>query len=190
MKDLKGLKIHCDNEEEKKELLEEATKQGFVWDNTELELLKPDWALKVNNLSFAKKMKVRHSYDDIKCISYKEYKEMSVFTKDDLKPCMVVEIERENKTFLSMICTNSNDELCVSGEGFWCPLYEFGDDMIYLKNIVKKVYGFCSSNRNAWAVSKNDRKLLWERKEEPETVEMTVEEVCKALGKNIKIVKE
>ena len=31
--------------------------------------------------------------------------------------------------------------------------------------------------------------LIWERKEKPEPEEMTIEEVCKALGKEIKIVK-
>ena len=189
MKDLKGLKIHCDTQEEKKELLEEATKQGFGWYACGQKPLELKTSLEVNNYTFYEDKTITHNTSDT-CISYKEYKAMSGFTKADLKPCMVVEIERENKTILSMICTNSKDELCVSGESFWCPLYEFGDDMIYSKNIIKKVYGFCSSNRNAWAVSKNDRKLLWERKEEPQTEEMTLAEVCKALGKNIKIVKE
>ena len=30
---------------------------------------------------------------------------------------------------------------------------------------------------------------IWERKAKPEPVEMTIEEICKALGKEIKIVK-
>jgi hypothetical protein len=35
----------------------------------------------------------------------------------------------------------------------------------------------------------NYHTLIWERKEKPKPVEMTIEEICKALGKEIKIVK-
>jgi hypothetical protein len=188
VKDLRGLKIHCDTQEEKKELLEEATKQGFKWCSGSRPL---EWrnALIVNYYSFFGDMRISQGTLDI-CISYKEYKAMSVFTKADLKPCMVVELECENQTILAMICTNSKNELCVSSSQCWCPLVQFNDDMVCENTIIKKVYGFSYSNKCAHELSTDCRKLLFERKEESETVEMTVAEISKALGKNIKIVKE
>jgi hypothetical protein len=193
VKDLKGLKIHCDTQEEKKELLEEATKQGFVWCCGSEKPLEWSDALKISSYKFSdndfKEIMNRENAKS-RCISYKEYKAMPVFTKADLRPCMVVEIEYENETFLAMICFNSKNELCVSSSRFWCPLVELNDDMVCENAIIKKVYGCSYSDKWAYELSTDYRKLLFERKEEPKTEEMTLAEVCKALGKNIKIVKE
>lgn len=191
MKDLRGLKIHCDTQEEKKELLEEATKQGFIWWNTrELPCL---WKGSLYQDSFRFYDDKTMTYGVSDCISYKEYKAMSGFTKADLKPCMVVELRNRDIAIIGQ---------CESGLSIdWAngckrlSINRYDECLNYIdksKNNfdILGVYGYSNCPYNTTKVTKENRKLLFKRKEEPQTEEMTLAEVCKALGKNIKIVKE
>lgn len=105
-------------------------------------------------------------------------------TKSDLKTGMVVEIRR-GKTALVLLDTQNGD--VVSGPNLWGSLKD------YNKNFENK-YGdkeydivkvYQPQNNNSY-YSFEDLTLIWER---DESTEMTMEEVCKALGKQIKIVK-
>ena len=187
MKDLKGLKINCDNDKEKRELLEEATKQGFTWMSCGKKPLVYENALRTNGYGFHVDKKMSCYESD--CISYKEYKAMSEFTKADLKPCMVV-VRRNGE-----VCGVSENQLGMflqNARGTcFCQISDYGNDLIKSKDDyeldIMQVYGLARLNN---AISVENRPLLWERKEEPQVEEMTLSEVCKALGKNIKIVKE
>ena len=188
MKDLKGLKIHCDNDEEKKDLLEEATRQGFVWGFSGNKPLETYNVFARNDFRFDKKLNLYFNADC--CISYKEYRAMSEFTKADLKPCMVV--VRRNGVIAGVV--ENKNGLCLQNarKTILCYMSEYRDDL-KKKDIkdsefdIVRVYGF---GLYEFDISTDNRPLLWERKEEPQTEEMTLSEVCKALGKNIKIVKE
>lgn len=172
MKDLKGLKIHCDTQEEKKELLEEATKQGFVWwysknKPTENPLLSQD-----NNYVFYENKTM--CCGGINCISYKEYKAMSEFTKADLKPCMVVEFRNGEKAVVGM----NNSGICFDYQDGISGTYaeECNEDLTSRigENLdIMVVFGYCPY---ASGNSKNNtslRPILWERKEEPQAVKET-----------------
>lgn len=112
-------------------------------------------------------------------------------TKDDLKTGMI--IERRNKS-LCLVLQTSGHGLMFLGEGFpWIFLSS--------EDSVKHDLTGESSEYDVMVVYqprskadyipriryKKDWSTIWKR-EEPE--EMTMEEVCKALGKTIKIVKE
>ena len=190
MKDLKGLKIHCDTQEEKKELLEEATKQGFVWWCSKNKPL--EWNGVLSDMKFRFYEDKTMSCDTMDCISYKEYKAMSGFTKADLKPCMVVVLKDGS---VNIITQYKNDIALIDDNDTWDSLNRYSDDL-HCKGKgndnydILQIYGFSDYICDSMKISIIDRPLLWERKEEPKTEEMTLAEVCKALGKNIKIVKE
>jgi hypothetical protein len=75
------------------------------------------------------------------------------------------------------------------------PLTDFKDDLTgYFDLDINKVYCHKKGEHACHITLTNmfgddDITLIWERKEKPEPVEMTIEEICKALGKEIKIVK-
>ena len=191
MKDLKGLKIHCDNDEEKRELLEEATKQGFTWMSCGKKPLVYGNELRTNDYGFHVDKKMSCCESD--CISYKEYKAMSEFTKADLKPCMVVELRNRVIAIIGQ---------CESGisidwaNGCQCLTINGYDECLNYIDKSKNnfdilgVYGYSNCPYNTTKVTKENRKLLFKRKEEPKAEEMTLSQVCELLGKNIKIVKE
>lgn len=107
------------------------------------------------------------------------------FTKDDLKSGDIV-TTRDGATYMLV------NSLFINNKGFM-RLPDYKDDLVFkdssgymrVFDIIKvqrpqaDIY-FC---KNYW----ESAEVIWEREE---TVEMTLEEVCKALGKNVKIVKE
>lgn len=189
MKDLKGLKIHCDTQEEKKELLEEATKQGYVWYASGCKPLKFVMALNNNNYHFDEDMTITHSADD--CISYKEYKAMSVFTKADLKPCMVVVLKDGS---VNIVTQYKKGIALIDDNDTWDSLNRYSDDLHCKGNDnydILQIYGFSDCIYDSMKISIIDRPLLWERKEETEmSISDAEEELSKLSGKKYKIVKE
>ena len=105
------------------------------------------------------------------------------FTKADLKDGMVVEYNNGNRRMVL--------GKYFIGENSHAPLADYTEDLRepnFPKQTINKVY--ISSTRSINYLFDDDNlTLIWERKEKPEPVEMTIEEVCKALGKEIKIVK-
>ena len=112
--------------------------------------------------------------------------------KSDLKTGMLVET-REGELGLVMLNTEEGDSIVSDGSsGYWSPLdcylenlTHFGSPEALRKYDIVNVYGY-SFSWTAANVSVGNRPLLWERQE---VVEMTHEEICKALGKEIKIIK-
>ena len=102
------------------------------------------------------------------------------FTKADLKDGMVVELENGDRYLVI------NDRLiCEYG---WLSFKNYDNNLKrdngYQINAVYTTNAYCLEE----IFHEKALKLIWKRKEKP--VEMTLDEVCKALGKEIKIVKE
>lgn len=108
------------------------------------------------------------------------------FTKADLKNGMVVECGN-GKRYLVL------NEQMISRSG--CLKFEQFTDCLELKGYEKEVWAVSKIYKTSGYLLSNifDDEyltLIWERKEEkPEPIEMTIEEICAALGKEIKIVK-
>lgn len=108
------------------------------------------------------------------------------FTKQDLKDGMVVELNNGQLRFLF-------NESLINKNGY-IPFDEhFNNELIYNNNVVnnytiKRIYttkGRYFSN----LFDAHELDLIWERKEEPQPKEMTIEEIEKALGYSVKIIK-
>lgn len=125
---------------------------------------------------------------NIKCLTreYVVLEEVAEFTLADLKPCMVVKRRDEELR----IVTASTNGLLFTYCGIWKDFSSYNDDMTYKDGFhdydIMKVYGYSDLQYMAIDVTEKNRDLLWERIEEPE--EMTLEEICKELGRNVKIV--
>lgn len=111
--------------------------------------------------------------------------------KEMLKPGMVVEHANGR---LTMVFENRNNELLfITDDGSYCRLIHYNDDLDDLVDVttnqwdINKIYGLASRFCDLNEISITDRSLLWERSKQPE--EMTLEQVCEELGREIKIVK-
>jgi len=84
--------------------------------------------------------------------------------------------------------------LILSKSGGWLPLSSFTEDLekssdsLGAKHRFTIMKVFACPNLASMLEFESCGELLWER--EPEAVEMTMEEVCKELGKNVKIKKQ
>lgn len=109
------------------------------------------------------------------------------FTKDDLKTGDIVK-RRNGET---RIYIKEADMFIGSGVGDWEYGHAYTSDLSSVTalryDIVKIIRPAVISDISFDAFEKNLGRLVFEREE---TIEMTLEEVCKALGKNVKIVKE
>lgn len=105
----------------------------------------------------------------------------------NLESDFVVVMKKEgfDEEFYGRICFNSDNELGLSAKHTWFPVKCLDDDFEYRDNKIIKIYGRCS-NRYSIKTSNEDRRLLWERKEEVK--EYTVEELEKIVGHKIKVV--
>ena len=191
MKDLRGLKIHCDNEEEKKELLKEATKQEFVWCCGGEKPLEWSDALRISSYRFSNiKEIVNRENDKLGCISYKEYKAMSGFTKADLKPCMVVVFRNGDKAMVGM----DKNGMCLDFQNRVQCLHvkDINDDLSFPNSSgydIVKVFGY--SEYAHYSTDKNsERDLIWEDNSVKISVSDAEEELSKLSGKKYKIIKE
>lgn len=109
------------------------------------------------------------------------------FTKADLKSGMVV-VTREEKDNLYIVI---GDKI-ISSLGY-VQLNDYNDDLTCKEGNYKcdifniiKVYKEISNLSDICNYNIDNLTLIWERNPKPE--EMTLEEVCAALGKQIKIV--
>ena len=185
--DYKGKYVmHCKTEEETREFFDYLHSVGRKWYDGEAYSKKNiywDWCKENTCYNFNdgyfdnKKHYLDKGYTILEWSDFKA----NEFTKADLKDGMVVE------------CRNGNRYLVV-GDRVLRPqghvrLDEYTDHLKRGSYTIVKVY---KPNKPIhFNVLFNDDflTLIWERKEKPEPVEMTLEEVCKALGKEIKIVK-
>ena len=188
MKDLRGLKIHCETKEEKKELLEEATKQGFGWYACGQKPLELKISLEVNNYTFYEDKTITHNTSDT-CIFYKEYK-ASGFTKADLKPCMVVVLRDGHRALVGMTKYGT----CIDFQNrYQCLIVnEYNDDMTFPdspSNDIVKVFGYAKLGFESIDVNAK-RDLIWKDNSVKISISDAEEELNKLSGKKYKIVKE
>lgn len=103
-----------------------------------------------------------------------------------LKTGMAVELADGR---LAMVYENAQNELFFINQGGSIKVAEYDENLANTNSEwnISKIYGFRHSNHYLNEVSTNRRYLLWERPVEVE--EMTLEQVCKELGREIKIVK-
>ena len=105
----------------------------------------------------------------------------------DLKFGYVVELR--DGTF-GMIAESQDRPIIIDKDKVYIPLINYKDNFEnkYNKGIdIMKVYGYNFYECFALKISKDDRELLWERKEKRK---MTVSEICKELGYDVEIIKE
>lgn len=114
--------------------------------------------------------------------------------KEMLKPGMVVEHANGK---LAMVFENARNELsftdsygrCIKATVYDRNLICVDSERDALEWSISKLYGFCYNDYYLRNVSTVCRHLLWERPEAVEVEEMTLEQVCEELGREIKIVK-
>ena len=106
------------------------------------------------------------------------FEKKTAFTKENLKSGMVVEYANGERRLVV-------DDVLLANNA-WVSLGDFKNDLT--SSIGDLTINAVYKKRNAplASVLSNPGELLWKREE---IVEMTLEEVCKELGKNIKIVK-
>lgn len=106
------------------------------------------------------------------------------FTKADLKDGMIVEFAN-GKRFMVL----DND---LISHNTYMGMKDYDDSLNYKYNPDNKINKIYKSKACFFREIFDDDylTLIWERKTKPKPVEMTLAEVCKALGKEIKIVKE
>ena len=117
-------------------------------------------------------------------LEFSDFNWSTEFTKADLKDGMVVELVNGNKYFI--LNNRILDDWGYLSLSEYNANLEYGDDKSH-KYTIKKVYKVDAYDLDV--LDDNYHTLIWERKEKPEPEEMTIEEICKALGKEIKIVK-
>lgn len=114
------------------------------------------------------------------------------FGKGDLKSGYVVKIGVGELLFVVRHNQTKFRKILINVKGEYLDLASYNSDLIYKDGSHKRcdiveVYGL--SERASYALSTNIeyRPLLWKRIEE---VEMTMDEICKELGKQVKIVEK
>ena len=114
------------------------------------------------------------------------FEKKTAFTKENLKSGMVVEYANGERRLVVDDVLLANDT--------WAPLEHFENDLTHFTGDMTINAVYEKRNTPLASVLSNPGELLWKREEAvemapEEAVEMTLEEVCKELGKNIKIVK-
>jgi|GEM_PF-6765904 len=95
----------------------------------------------------------------------------NTFKKEYLKAGMVIEVKNGGgKTCLAMICDSKSFGLCISGDNTFFTLKDVKDGLTYSDGYstatITKIYDLPYTAFNAHVISTDNRKLLWELKEE------------------------
>lgn len=88
-----------------------------------------------------------------------------IFSSDDVKPGMIVEISHCNTLSLGMVTYGDNNRLCISGPNYWAPLDVFNRVLLitHTGTAITKVYSQAPS-QHAYTLSTKGRQLLWDRR--------------------------
>lgn len=100
-------------------------------------------------------------------------------------------LDDDGSVYFMQVAHNLREDLgCCSRkcDNYW-DLSSFNSELIYDDSRIIAIYGR-ATNSCLFDFDAYGRELLWERDEKPEPKEMTVAEVCKALGYEVKIVKD
>jgi len=123
---------------------------------------------------------------------YVVLEEIKDFALSDLEPCMVV---KRRDGVLAIVANTKCDGLCFqTADRTFTSFRDYEEDIICKYNFraldIMKVFGFSGRSSKATEISEEFREVLYERTEEPMVEEMTMEQICKELGRTVKIVKE
>ena len=182
--------MHCKTEAEAKEFCDYLNSIGKTWQNGASYAVITNWdddaesaCYNFNHGSCASiGFYRRHNYTILEWSDF-----TTEFTKADLQNGMIVEYANGWKRMV----LNGNLLNITNGR---MSLMSICDDLtsVYQSSLnINKAY-ICNTDALTGlsdVFDEHNLTLIWERKEEPKPVEMTLEEVCKALGKEIKIVK-
>lgn len=173
--------MHCKTEEETKEFCDHVRNNNNP--SIVFRMYGKNTCFNVNSDNHAsKKFYEEHGYTILEWSDF-----TTEFTKADLQNGMIVEYACGWKRMV----LNGNLLSMTSGRA---PFTDFLDDLKCKWNAdsnINKVY-ICNTDHLTGlpdVFDEHNLTLIWERKEKPKPVEMTIEEICKALGKEIKIVK-
>lgn len=188
--------IHCKTEEEAKDFCRVLHEAGRKWNDGESYLECTFWDLSVLNSSFFGDTRYYQFNDglyttrpvfvrDYTILEWSDFMNKE-FTKDDLRDFDIV-LRRDGEVRVVLRNHFVNKDFYSTG------ICRYNNDLTWIKDsrtpqdIIKVIRPTVISDLSFDAFEKNLGRLVYER---DETVEMTFEEVCKALGKNVKIVKE
>lgn len=176
--------MHCKTEEEAKEFCDYLHSIGKTWHDGD--------SYQSNTLWYVSKKYTCYEFNDGYRGSVVNYIDRNYtilewsdftteFTKADLKDGMVVEYAKGDRRMVL-------DERII-GPSTQANLDDFTKDLKSVNDPKFNIVRVYKSHADRLGSLCKDAylTLIWERKEEP--VEMTIEEICKALGKEIKIVK-
>ena len=170
--------MHCKTKDEFREFcnylrrIEVPTLSETVWSHC-----RADTCCNFNNCAYADvEFYTREGYTILEWSNF-----TTEFTKADLKDGMVVEFKNGQKRLVlgdKLIGSNAYTYVSNFKENLVSDIYNLTINKVYkpTAQFLRDIF------------EDNYLTLIWERKEEP--VEMTLAEVCEALGKEIKIVKE
>lgn len=125
---------------------------------------------------------------ELKGFTYKR-KDMSNFTKENLKPGMVVENRKGNRY---LVC-EFNENINFISEEYWNPASGFNEDLtcvgndefdimkVYNSNCVLGLIPLLSNHGNSLC-------LIWER-QEPKEITITMDEIAKKFGYPVEAIK-
>ena len=181
MKLKNGMVIRCNSEEEAKEFIKEAYKQGFKWINNVCGNGKTCWYtgcskiyyyLESNQITWGTK-----DFDN-DSIEYSTLKEkMKTMTKSDLKNGMVVEL-RNGKRFLIVNDRGIGKDTCINLDGFGGYDESLYDVIGYSEYDITKIYKTEGNTFNN--LFDNERlSLIWEREEKPKLSEKDKNKIVK-----------
>ena len=184
--DLKnGMVIKCNSEEEAKEFIKEAYKQGFKWVNhIDGDEEKTCWGYtcdfnsKIYYYLEANQIAWSTMYSGNESIEYSTLKEkIKTMTKSDLKNGMVVEL-RNGKRFLIVNDMGIGKHSCINLDGFFGydeNLYDVIGDSIF---DITKIYK--TEGTTFKTLFDNERlNLIWEREEKPKLSEKDENKIVK-----------
>ena len=184
--DLKnGMVIRCNSEEEAKEFIKEAYKQGFKWVNhIDGDEEKTRWGTGFSEIYYyleSNEISWRTMYSGNESIEYSTLKEkMKTMTKSDLKNGMVVEL-RNGKRFLIVNDLGIGKDSCINLDGFF-GYDENLNDKRYSEFDITKIY-ISSGCTFKNLFDKERLSLIWEREEKSKLSEKDKKVIKKALKK-------
>ena len=180
--DLKnGMVIKCNSEEEAKEFIKEAYKQGFKWINNVCGNGKTCWYTGCSKIYYyLESNKITWSTRDFEneSIEYSTLKEkIKTMTKSDLKNGMVVEL-RNGKRFLIVNDLGIGEHSCIKLDGFFGYDKNLNDVGGFSEYDITKIYKTVGNTfKNLFD---NERlNLIWEREEKPKLSEKDKNKIVK-----------
>ena len=188
--------MHCKTEEEANVFCKYLHGIGAKWksgnsllDNTYFRIYKADTYYSFESKSYVTYGRIGWQPRNYTILEFEDFDWSDFmkkeFTKKDLKNGDVV---KRRDGSVEIVCLESGTMICKCG---WNPLRDVKDDLTDVQykefDIIAVRRPKCASDCQFVAFADKRGELVYERKE---VEEMTLEEVCKALGKEIKIVKK